>query len=405
MTIFEKIHQKLCPIYRYFKKKLVPNPWIVISDFEKIYEELKERGLDKNPYFKNFEKYFLEAKKEICTLRVNYVYFWRLTHRAKAELVMLKERDDLIQTIIDLIYQIDNIVDDDELKRIWLGRVWSVDIIPKITDGGNISPTLRNQLGILPLMLLKLVNERNLPENELLKIKKYVKKVILMIYDYFIDKSIYNLVLSYSYLNFSTLVLLIISVIFSWIYVNVLGQNIMYILVAGALGAMAGNIVSYRTQLPKEVFLMAIRGYIFSPFIYHIFGKGVVGAFAAALAYIAIKGGFIISLDMFQKAIQNYVITIVSFSAGFSGITLLNKVVDRVLGKLTLQLEKVGTKKIKEELQKIKPPISRTTTIRPETYDYEHKVSYHNYETGGNGNGDNYPPPTGGVIGGSYGER
>jgi len=404
MTIFEKIHQKFCPLYRYFKKKLVPNPWIVISDFEKIYEELKGKGLDNNPYFKNFERYFLEAKKEICTLRVNYVYFWRLTHRAKAELVMLKDRDDLIQTIIDLIYQIDNIVDDEELKRIWLGKVWSVDIIPKITDGGNISPSLRNQLGILPLMLLKLVTEKNLAENELIKIKKYVKKVILMIYDYFIDKSIYNLVLSYSYLNFSTLILLVISIIFSWIYVNVLGQNILYILVAGSLGAMAGNIVSYRTELPKEVFLMAIRGYIFSPFIYHIFGKGIVGAFAAALAYIAIKGGFIISLDMFQKAIQNYVITIVSFSAGFSGIALLNRVVDRVLGKLTLQLEKVGTKKIKEELQKIKPPISRGSSVRAENYDYSYKVTYHEYEAGGNGD-NNLPPPTGGVMGGSYGDK
>ncbi len=395
MTIFERIHQKLCPFYRYFKKKLVPNPWLVLSDLEKTYEELKEKGLENNQYFKNFERYFLEAKNEICTLRVNYVYFWRLTHRAKAELVMLKDRDDLIQTIIDLIYQIDSIVDDEELKNIWLGPEWDISYLSLITNKHTMP---RVPLGILPQSLLRLQSEKNLAEEELIQIKKYVKKVILMIYDYFIDRSIYNLVLSYFYLNVSTFILFLISIVFSWIYVSTLENNIVYILVAGALGAMAGNIVSYRTELPKEVFLMAIRGYLLRPFVYHIFGKGIVGAFAAALAFIAIKGGFIVSLDMFQTKIQKYVITIISFSAGFSGIALLNRVVDRVLGKLTLQLEKVGAQKIKKELQKIKPPTSKPTykpPAKPKPTQTSTNTDYN----------PPMPPPTGGIMGGSISER
>jgi len=389
MRLIEKLNEKLCPIYRYFKKKLAPNPWIVLSDFEKIYQELKEKGLENDPAFKNFEKYFLEAKKELCSFRVNYIYFWRLTHRAKAELVMLKDKEDLIQTIIDLIYQVDNIVDDEDLKKIWLGKDWRIDILPSLTSG-NINPSLRGKLGILPSMLLKLQFSKNLSPEELLQIKKYVKKVILMIYDYFIDKSIYKLVLSYLYLNVSTLVLLVISIIFSWMYKSTLGENIIYILIAGALGALAGNIVSYRTDFPKEVFLMAIRGYIFRPFTYHIFGKAVIGSFAAALSYIAIKGGFIVSLDMFNHDVHKYIVSIVSFSAGFSGIALLNKVVDRVLGKLTLQLEKVGVKKIKQEFERFKPSVSFSRSEESGYYRSE-DVSY--------------PPPTGGIMEGSLGER
>jgi hypothetical protein len=417
MTIFERIHQKLCPLYRYFKKKLVPNPWIVLSDLEKTYEELKAKGLGNNPYFKNFERYFLEAKNEICTWRVNYVYYWRLTHRAKAELVMLKDRNDLIQTIIDLIYQIDSIVDDEELKKIWLGADWDISYLSFITNN-SVPKSLEDSLGILPRSLIKLQSREPISNEEITQIKKYVKKVILMIYDYFIDRSIYNLVLSYLYLNVSTFILLLISIAFSWIYIKTLGNNILYILVAGALGAMAGNIVSYRTELPKEVFLMAIRGYLLRPFIYHIFGKGIVGAFAAALAFIAIKGGFIVSLDMFQNKIQKYVITIVSFSAGFSGIALLNRVVDRVLGKLTLQLEKVGAQKIKQELQKLKPPTSEPTyksiprpTYKPPQTHTTQNESYGTIQDDSYGTiqDDSYnppmPPPTGGIMGGSVSEK
>ncbi len=352
-----------CKFIQLFRRRIAPNPWLVLEELKKTYDLLKEK-YQGNPHFTKFEYYLHSAEDNLCRLKVNYVYYWKLTHRAKEELVFLTDKDKFDLLAINIIMQFDTIVDDENLKILYLGKDWDIEYINQIEN-----KTMEKYIkapGLLVSGLIKFVYEKDklTPEEEE-KIKEHFRKALNIIYDYYVDRSLYKLAISYYYVNLSTLISFMAIVMFIIVHKGLFkGDSTLYgIILSGIIGALAGNISIYKDRLPKEIFLMAIRGYILRPFFYHIVGKAIVGVIAAALMYLAAKSGFIVALDTFSLSTQKYIVYILAFSAGFSGTALLSKFVDNVISKITYQLEKTTTAKIRDkfshEKKKPAPPLTK----------------------------------------------
>ena len=179
------------------------------------------------------------------------------------------------------------------------------------------------------------------------------------IYDYYVDGNVYKLSLTYLYINYSTIGFLIIFLLFLPMYQSEVLDKFAPVLVPGFLGALMGNVITYRDNLPKEIFLLAIRGIIFRPFVYHVLGKGIIGSFAAYLIYKSSEAGILFSLNSINPQFKSPTIVVLAFAAGFSGIALVNKFVDGVLKNITSKLEKSRTEKSsypKDKHPKLPPP-------------------------------------------------
>lgn len=360
---FKSLSRLECKFIQFFRRRLAPNPWLVLEELKKSYDLLKDK-YQGNPHFDKFEYYLRTAEETLCRLKVNYVYFWKLTHRAKEELIFLTDKDKFDLLAINIIMQFDTIVDDENLKTLYLGKDWNIEYINQIEN-----KTMEKYIkapGLLVSGLIKFVYEKdNLTPEEEEKIREYFRKALNIIYDYYVDRSLYKLAISYYYVNISTLISLFAIGTFILVHKGLFkGDTSLYgIILSGIIGALAGNISIYKDRLPREIFLMAIRGYVLRPFFYHVIGKAIVGVIAAALMYLAAKSGFIISLDTFSLSTQKYIIYLLSFSAGFSGTALLSKFVDNVISKITYQLEKTTTAKVREKFstKKNKPEIPPLT--------------------------------------------
>ncbi len=357
ISIKEKLHNFFCPIFRYIRKKVSPNPWVTYEELESLYNNLKSKeNVDKN-LLQTFEKYLHLAKNEICSLYVNYLYFWKLLHRAKVESLLLMDKDDFLSEAINIINQFDNIVDDDNLKKIWLGTDWDITHLNKILNNEPV-----NVDGILTKSLQVSVSNPSLSKEEEYRIRSNFKNALKLLYDYFIDGNVYKLSLTYLYINYSTIGFLIIFLIFIPFYKEEILEKFASVLVPGFLGALMGNAITYRDSLPKEIFLLAIRGIIFRPFIFHIIGKGIIGSFSAYLIYKASEAGLIFSLKSISPEFRSATIIVLSFVAGFSGITLVNRFVDGVLNKITSKLEK--SKSVRKNVVKTNKTPPPTQSIR-----------------------------------------
>ena len=348
VSLKEKINNFLCPIVRNIRRKISPNPWISYEELETLYNRLKDRKNINQEAFKNFEKYLKLAKNELCSVFINYIYFWKVLHRAKVESLLLVDRDTFINEAINIINQFDNVVDDENLKKVWLGTHWDISYLNKILNNEPI-----NVDGILPKSLQIFISNPNLSKEEELKIRTNFKNALKLLYDYFVDGNVYKLSLTYLYINYSTVGFLIIFLAFIPLYKNEILDKLAPVLVPGFLGALMGNVITYRDNLPREIFLLAIRGIIFRPFIFHILGKGVIGSFAAYLVYKASEAGIIFSLNSINPEFRTPTIVVLSFTAGFSGITMVNRFVDGVLNRITSKLEKSKVDRIKPHIKNL----------------------------------------------------
>lgn len=357
ITFLKEKLSNFCPIFRHFRKKIAPNPWVTYEELENLYFQIKEKKNINKEILNNLGKYLSLAKNELCSVIVNYVYFWKLLHRAKVESLLLIDRDDFKLEAVNIINQFDNIVDDDHLKQVWLGTNWKVDYLNKILNGDT---TVKVD-GILPRSLQIFVSNPNLSEKDELKIRNNFKNALKLLYDYFIDGNVYKLSLTYLYINYSTLGFLAIFILFLPMYKEEVFDKFAPVLVPGFLGALMGNVITYRDHLPNEIFLLAIRGVIFKPFIYHVIGKGIIGSFAAYLIYKSSEAGILFSLQSINPAFKDPTIVVLAFVAGFSGIALVNKFVDGVLRKITDKLEKSKSVRdiYKKSNPKVLPPTKR----------------------------------------------
>jgi len=339
----EKLHNFLCPIFRNIRKKVSPNPWVTYEELESLYNTLKNKeNIDKN-LLQVLEKYLKLAKDEFCSLFFNYIYFWKVLHRAKVESLMLIDKEDFKIEAINIINQFDNIVDDDHLKKVWLGTDWDITHLNKILNNEPIDVD-----GILTRSLKIFVSNPTISNEDEYKIRTNFKNALKLLYDYFVDGNIYKLSLTYLYINYSLILFLIIFVVFFRFYIEEILSKFSKVLLPGFLGALIGNIITYRENLPKGIFLLAIRGIIFRPFVFHVIGKGVIGAFAAYLIYKASEAGILFSLKDLSPDLKNSLVVVLSFVAGFSGIALVDKFVSSVLEKITSKLEKSRGEKRKK---------------------------------------------------------
>ncbi len=354
----EKLHNFFCSIFRNIRKKVSPNPWITYEELESLYNTIKDKeNIDRN-LLKTFEKYLFLAKRELCSLYVNYIYFWKSLHKAKVESLLLLDRESFKNEAINIINQFDNVVDDEHLRKVWLGTNWDITHLNKILNNEPVDVD-----GILPKSLQFLVSNSSLSKEDEYRIRSNFKNALKLLYDYFIDGNVYKLSLTYLYVNYSTIGFFIIFLIFIPFYKEEILEKFAPVLVPGFLGALMGNAITYRDSLPREIFLLAVRGIIFRPFIFHIIGKGIIGSFSAYLIYKASEAGLIFSLNSINPEFRGATIVVLSFVAGFSGITLVNRFVDGVLSKITSKLEKSRTtsrndlrKKSAKSAVKLPPP-------------------------------------------------
>ncbi len=349
--IKDKLDNLLCPILRYTRRKIAPNPWTTYEELEILHNELTSRKDINSKIFENFERYLSYAKKELCSIHVNYVYFWKLLHKAKIESLLLIDRDKFINEAINIISQFDNVVDDENLRKIWLGSNWSIDILNQILNGEPVESN-----GILPKSLQVYMFKPSLSEEEERKIRLNFKNALRILYDYFIDGNIYKLSLAYSYMNYSSIIFLAIFIIFMPFYMEEVLRTLAPVLLPGFMGALISNIITYRDKLPQEIFLLALRGIIGKPLFFNLIGKGVIGSFSAYLIYKASQAGILFSLKSINTEYKDAYIIVLSFVAGFSGITLVNKFIEGVLSRLTSKLEKTTVSKVKSKIKNYPPP-------------------------------------------------
>lgn len=278
--------------------------------------------------------------------------FWELIHQVDGLLLLVLPLEALRPEAMQVLQLFETTVTDPVLRRLWLGRNETSGPLPEAVR--KLNREGRTALG--------LIRHRRPRDNQLSQYR-HVLQGALDIVNRQVDKAFWQMSTSLSIQALSTLLLLAIFAglfLFPWIFpwwgffemepLKFIPRDLLRMSLFGAGGATLSNMLS------KEHFVVA-TGSTTRYFVYYLFVKPTIGAFAALFLFYLEQSGILLKvviLSEFSKtAAANFQIVVESkeaaffargtlaMVAGFSADRLLTTMMDKVFERLLKQSDKM----------------------------------------------------------------
>ncbi|WP_147445573.1 hypothetical protein [Corallococcus aberystwythensis] len=268
--------------------------------------------------------------------------FWELIHEMDGLLLLVMPADMLVPRALEIQQQFERRVKDSGRSQLWLGE--------------------DKTSGPLPRCVRRLIEREDPPLDE--DQTSYCRNVLRGALDTVnqqVDKTFWQLSINVTLQVFSTLLLLAVfiasflilspALIKTWPQ-DLVPRGLLLVGLAGGSGAIVSNMLS------KERFVVA-TGATSRFFAYHLMVKPVIGAFAALMLLFLEQSRMLLSVDTRQSSMSGdaspailhivvsdeqavfFTLMALAVVAGWSADKLLSSIMDKVLGRLLGQSEKV----------------------------------------------------------------
>ncbi|WP_375759617.1 hypothetical protein [Corallococcus exercitus] len=276
--------------------------------------------------------------------------FWELIHDMDGLLLLVMPEDMLLPRALEIQQQFERRVKDSGRSQLWLGEDKTSGPLPRCVrkliqagEPGSGADASRS------------------PDKEQLRYCRNVLRGALDTVNQQVDKTFWQLSINVSLQVFSTLLLLAVFLV-SFLFLSsalieswprdLVPRGLLLVGLAGASGAIVSNMLS------KERFVVA-TGATSRFFAYHLLVKPVIGAFAALMLLFLEQSRLLLSVDtrggstgvdasptIFHIVVSDrravfFTLMALAVVAGWSADKLLSSVMDKVLGRLIGQSEKV----------------------------------------------------------------